>query len=91
MAILTVNVDDDLKSDAERLYNSMGMDLTAAVDAFLRKSLQVGGMPFTPTSGVREVRVDPSGVLLPARSASGAPVLPADWDDGEDGVYDSLY
>ena len=91
MATLTINVDDAVKADADALYKSMGMNLTTAVNVFLRKSLQVGGMPFTPTAGARGVWVNPSSVIRPQRSASGAPVLPADWDDEEDGVYDDLY
>lgn len=91
MATLTVNVDDAVKADADALYKSMGMNLTTAVNVFLRKSLQVGGMPFTPTAGVRGVWVNPSSAIRPQRSASGAPLLPADWDDEEDSVYDDLY
>ena len=91
MATLTINVDDTVKADADALYKSMGMNLTTAINVFLRKSLQVGGMPFTPTAGVRGVWVNPSSVFKPQRSASGAPVLPAGWDDEEDGVYDDLY
>lgn len=91
MATLTVNVDDDVKADADKLYKSMGMNLTTAVNVFFRKSIQVGGLPFTPTAGVRGVWVRPSTVLHPTRSESGAPILPADWDDEEDSVYDTLY
>lgn len=91
MATLTITIDSDVKADADKLYKSMGMNLTTAVNVFLRKSLQVGGMPFTPTAGVRGVWVRPSKVLAPARGSSGAPVLPADWDDPEDDVYDALY
>lgn len=91
MATLTVNVDDDVKAAADRLYKSMGLNLTTAVNAFLRKSLQEGGMPFRLTAGVRGRWVDPTRVHVPKRADDGTPVLPADWDDDEDSVYDALY
>ncbi|MDO4290976.1 MAG: hypothetical protein Q4C41_07090 [Eggerthellaceae bacterium] len=91
MATLTVNIDDDVKAAADRLYKSMGMNLTTAVNVFFRKSLQVGGVPFPVTSGVRGVWVDPSTLLHPKRGEDGVAVLPADWDDPEDDVYDALY
>lgn len=91
MATLTITIDSDVKADADKLYKSMGMNLTTAINVFLRKSLQVGGMPFTPTAGIRGVWVNPSDALIPRRSTDGAPILPADWDDEEDSVYDSLY
>lgn len=91
MATLTVNVDDDVKADADRLYKSMGMNLTTAVNVFLRKSLQVGGVPFPVTASVRGVWVDPSKMLHPKRDENGVAILPAEWDDSEDDIYDSLY
>lgn len=91
MATLTINVDDDVKAAADRLYKSMGMNLTTAVNVFFRKSLQVGGIPFQVTSGVRGVWVDPSTLLRPLRDEGGVAILPADWNDPEDDVYDSLY
>lgn len=91
MATLTVEVDDDVKAEADRLYRSMGMDLTTAVNVFLRESIQAGGMPFAPTANVRGVRVSPTTVLYPARGESGIPILPADWDDEEDSIYDGSY
>lgn len=91
MATLTVNVDDDIKVDADRLYKSMGMNLTTAVNVFLRKSLQVGGIPFQVTSGARGIWIDPSTLLRPQRDEKGIAILPADWDNPEDDIYDSLY
>lgn len=88
MSTLTIKVDDGVKREADRLYKSMGMNLSTAVNVFLRKSIQVGGMPFTPTAGYRGVRVDRSEVLVPKRNSRGGAVLPSDWDDDEDSVYD---
>lgn len=91
MANLTLSVDDAVKRDVDALYRSLGMNMTTAVNIFFRKSLQVGGIPFAVTAPTRGVPVAPAAVLEPMTSTAGAAVLPADWDDAEDDVYDSLY
>lgn len=46
MAMLQVRVDDNLKEQASILYDNLGMDLSTAIRMFLKKSIQVGGIPF---------------------------------------------
>lgn len=91
MATVSVNVDDEVKKNAERLFKSMGLNLSTAINVFLRKSLAEGGIPFQLTANVRGMWVDPAKITQPKRGADGAAVLPADWDDEEDAVYDDLY
>ena len=47
----SVRMDSDIKKRCEALYNELGMNLTTAINVFLRQSLRVGGLPF-------DVRVD---------------------------------
>ena len=47
----SVRMDSDLKKQCETLYGELGMNLTTAINVFLRQSLRVGGFPF-------EVRLD---------------------------------
>lgn len=42
----SVRMDSDIKRQCESLYNELGMNLTTAINVFLRQSLRVGGMPF---------------------------------------------
>ena len=42
----SVRMDSDIKKQCETLYGELGMNLTAAVNVFLRQSLRVGGFPF---------------------------------------------
>lgn len=42
----TVRMDADLKKDCEALYSDLGMNLTTAINVFLRQSLRIGGLPF---------------------------------------------
>ena len=47
----SVRMDSDIKNQCESLYKELGMNLTTAINVFLRQSLRVGGFPF-------EVRID---------------------------------
>ena len=43
---LSVRMDSDIKKQCETLYGELGMNLTTAINVFLRQSLRVGGFPF---------------------------------------------
>ena len=45
-ANFTVRLDSNLKKQSESMYNELGLNLTTAINVFLRKSLAVGGFPF---------------------------------------------
>ncbi len=47
----SVRMDSDIKKQCEALYSELGMNLTTAINVFLRQSLRVGGLPF-------EVRIE---------------------------------
>lgn len=42
----SIRMDKDLKKNCEKLYNELGMNLTTAINVFLRQSLRAGGFPF---------------------------------------------
>ena len=42
----SVRMDSDIKKQCESLYNELGINLTTAINVFLRQSLRVGGFPF---------------------------------------------
>ena len=43
---LTVRTNSDIKSNAKKVYEELGMDLSTAINVFLRKSIEFGGFPF---------------------------------------------
>ncbi|MCD8078193.1 MAG: type II toxin-antitoxin system RelB/DinJ family antitoxin [Lachnospiraceae bacterium] len=47
----SVRMDSDIKKRCEALYGELGINLTTAINVFLRQSLRVGGFPF-------DVRID---------------------------------
>lgn len=42
----SVRIDSDVKKQCEALYKELGMNLTTAINVFLRQSLRAGGLPF---------------------------------------------
>ena len=42
----TVRIDSDIKKQCEAVYGELGLNLTTAINVFLRQSLRVGGFPF---------------------------------------------
>ena len=42
----SVRLDSDLKKRSEAIYGELGINLTTAINVFLRKSLTAGGFPF---------------------------------------------
>ena len=42
----SVRMDGDIKKQCEALYGELGINLTTAINVFLRQSLRVGGFPF---------------------------------------------
>ena len=42
----SVRMDKDIKSQCETIYGELGINLTTAINVFLRQSLRAGGFPF---------------------------------------------
>ena len=42
----SIKMDSDIKKQRESLYNALGLNLTTAINVFLRKPIQAGGFPF---------------------------------------------
>lgn len=42
----SVRMDSDIKKQCEMLYGELGINLTTAINVFLRQSLRAGGFPF---------------------------------------------
>ena len=53
-AIVSIRTDESVKEQAKELFNDMGLDLSTAINMFLRQSIASNGMPFTPSRESRE-------------------------------------
>jgi len=54
MAQVNIRIDDNLKEQGERLFKTLGMNLSAAVNIFISQAVREGRIPFEITT-----RVDP--------------------------------
>ncbi|HIU14670.1 MAG TPA: type II toxin-antitoxin system RelB/DinJ family antitoxin [Candidatus Fimiplasma intestinipullorum] len=41
-----VRIDEKVKKESEEIFNELGINLTTAVNVFLRKAIKAGGFPF---------------------------------------------
>lgn len=46
MATINFNVDENVKNEASDLFKSLGLDMTTAMNLFLRQAINYGGIPF---------------------------------------------
>lgn len=50
MAQINIRVDDNLKEQGEKLFSSLGMNITTAVNIFISQAVREGGIPFEITT-----------------------------------------
>ena len=43
---LTIRIDEDIKRDAENLFNRIGMNMSVAINMFFRQALREQAIPF---------------------------------------------
>lgn len=43
---LNIRVDEELKREAEAIFNELGLNMSTAMNIFLRYSVRYGGIPF---------------------------------------------
>ena len=61
MANINIRIDDDLKKEAETLFNDLGLNMTTAIGLFLKQCVFCQGIPFEirlyPERGVPDVDI----------------------------------
>ena len=43
---LNIRMDKEIKDPAEEIFNELGLNMTTAINVFLRASIRVHGLPF---------------------------------------------
>lgn len=43
---INIRIDKDVKNAAEKIFNELGLNMTTAINIFLRKAIQEQGIPF---------------------------------------------
>ena len=54
---MSIRLDSEVKEQAQQGFNSLGMDMTTAINIFLRQAIQYQGLPF-------DVRLDENRKLM---------------------------
>jgi addiction module antitoxin, relB/dinJ family len=54
---MSIRLDSEVKEQAQQVFNHLGMDMTTAINIFLRQAIQYRGLPF-------DVRLDENQKLL---------------------------
>ena len=61
---VTIRIDEDLKEEADQLFDNLGMSFTTAINVFVKQSLREGRIPFEITKNPRMASFDHSVVSL---------------------------
>ncbi len=56
---ISIRLDSEVKEQAQQVFSNLGMDMTTAINIFLRQTIQYQGLPF-------DVRLDENRKLLQA-------------------------
>lgn len=43
---MTIRVNNEIKQEAQEIFSSLGIDMTTAINVFLRQAIYFGGFPF---------------------------------------------
>ena len=54
---MSIRLESQVKEQAQQVFNNLGMDMTTAINIFLRQAIQYQGLPF-------DVRLDENRKLL---------------------------
>ena len=65
---LNIRTDADIKASAERIFEQLGLNMSTAVNIFLRQAIRQGGLPF-------EVKIDIPNEVTAAAIREGRDIL----------------
>ena len=49
MTRISIRMEDSLRNEAEAILDELGLNMSSAVNIFLKQLVRLGGLPFTPT------------------------------------------
>lgn len=75
---------EEIKARATEVYSRWGLSLSDAINVFLVKSIDVGGLPFSMTTPTPSFDAIMAHAYKAPLDDAGVPILPADWDDDDE-------
>ena len=73
----------EIRSGAAEVFARWGLSLTDAINVFLIKSIEVGGLPFDLRPEAPSYNTIAARAYTAPLNDDGIPVLPAEWDEHE--------
>ena len=86
---ITLTIDSEFKEQCDALFSKLGISTVAAIDLFLHQAVMEQAIPFKMGDPLGRIvsRFPEAGRIDPE---TGCYVLPKDWDNPEDDIYDQL-
>lgn len=72
-----------VKAEAAAMFSRWGLSLNEAINLFLIKSIEVGGLPFNLRPEKPAYEALAARAHRPELDQNGIAILPVDWDDDE--------
>jgi DNA-damage-inducible protein J len=83
-AEIKTRTSSEVKRKAAEVYARWGLSLYDAINTFLIKSIEVGGLPFDLRPEAPSFDAIAAKAYKPKLDAEGIAVRPAEWDDGDE-------
>lgn len=83
-AEIKTRTSEDIKTKATEVYARWGLSLNDAINTFLVKSIEVGGLPYDLRPEAPSYDAIAALAYKASLNADGIAVLPAEWDDGDE-------
>ena len=74
---LTIRLDDELKAEAEELFEDLGLNLTTAITCFFKKAIDVNAIPFAVGKKKRDKHQELVEALAEAKRIAHDPNEPS--------------
>jgi len=82
-AEIKIRTTSEIRSGAAEVFSRWGLSLTGAINIFLIKSIEVGGLPFDLRPEAPSYNAIAARAYKAPFNDDGIPVLPAEWDEIE--------
>lgn len=83
-AEIKVRTKRSVKDGARAVYDHWGITLNDAINMFLVKSIEVGGLPFNVRDESIPLDILHAIAYKAPLDEEGVPILPAEWDEDDD-------
>ena len=54
MTRISIRMDEELRKEADAILDELGLNMSSAVNIFIKQLVRQGGLPFTPTLETRQ-------------------------------------